>query len=153
MNDYERKVRAFHLAFDIGVDKPLTPDLLAFRKKLIGEEVEELYAEIDKAKAELEAAGHVSRDTLCAMMKELADVQYILSGMIVTFGLPADRVFDRVHQSNMSKLGDDGKPVRREDGKVMKGPNYRPPVLDDLVDSCQGHQKDRDDDQGTSCLA
>jgi predicted HAD superfamily Cof-like phosphohydrolase len=67
-------------------------------------------------------------------MKETADVQYIVSGMNVTFGLPADQVFDRVHDSNMSKLGDDGKPVRRDDGKVMKGPNYHPPTLDDLID-------------------
>lgn len=134
MNDYERKVRNFHLAFDIGVDMPITSDLLAFRKKLIGEEVEELYAEIDKARAEIEAGGSVSRDTLAAMMKELADVQYILSGMVVTFGMPADRVFDRVHHSNMSKLGHDGKPVHREDGKVMKGPHYHPPKLDDLID-------------------
>lgn len=41
--------------------------------------------------------------------------------------------FYRVHKSNMSKLGDDGKPIRRDDGKVMKGPNYKPPVLDDLI--------------------
>jgi predicted HAD superfamily Cof-like phosphohydrolase len=41
--------------------------------------------------------------------------------------------FKRVHESNMSKLGDDGKPVRREDGKVLKGPNYKPPVLTDLA--------------------
>lgn len=134
MNNYERKVRDFHLAFDIGVDMPITSDLLAFRKKLIGEEVEELYAEIDKACAEIAAGGSITRETLAAMMKELADVQYILSGMVVTFGMPADRVFERVHQSNMSKLGHDGKPVRRDDGKVMKGPNYHPPKLDDLID-------------------
>lgn len=41
--------------------------------------------------------------------------------------------FKRVHQSNMSKLGDDGKPIRREDGKIMKGPNYKAPDLSDLV--------------------
>lgn len=134
MNNYERKVRDFHLAFDIGVDMPITSDLLAFRKKLIGEEVDELYAEIDKARAEIAAGGSITRETLAAMMKELADVQYILSGMVVTFGMPADRVFERVHQSNMSKLGHDGKPVRRDDGKVMKGPNYHPPKLDDLID-------------------
>lgn len=40
---------------------------------------------------------------------------------------------NRVHASNMSKLGDDGKPIRREDGKILKGPNYKPPVLDDLL--------------------
>lgn len=41
--------------------------------------------------------------------------------------------FRRVHASNMSKLGEDGKPIHREDGKVLKGPNYKPPVMDDLV--------------------
>lgn len=45
--------------------------------------------------------------------------------------------FERVHTSNMSKLGDDGQPVRREDGKVLKGPNYQPPFLDDLTDQLQ----------------
>ena len=39
----------------------------------------------------------------------------------------------RVHRSNMSKLGEDGKPIRREDGKILKGPNYKPPFLDDLT--------------------
>lgn len=134
MNNYERKVRDFHIAFDIGVDLPITAELLAFRRKLIEEEIAELYAEIDKGIAEIKAGGRIERDTLANMMKEIADVQYIVSGMNVTFGLPAEEVFDRVHVSNMSKLGNDGKPVRREDGKVMKGPNYHPPTLDDLLD-------------------
>lgn len=41
--------------------------------------------------------------------------------------------FTRVHLSNMSKLGEDGKPIRREDGKTLKGPNYAPPILTDLI--------------------
>lgn len=45
-----------------------------------------------------------------------------------------DEAFKRVHESNMSKLDDNGKPIRREDGKIMKGPNYDPPYLDDLVE-------------------
>jgi len=44
-----------------------------------------------------------------------------------------DEAFKRVHASNMSKLGEDGNPVRRADGKILKGTNYKPPVLDDLV--------------------
>ena len=44
-----------------------------------------------------------------------------------------DEAFKRVHASNMSKLGEDGKPLRRADGKILKGPNYKPPVLADLV--------------------
>lgn len=43
------------------------------------------------------------------------------------------QAFVRVHQSNLSKLSDDGKPLRRRDGKILKGPNYQPPVLIDLV--------------------
>ena len=66
------------------------------------------------------------------LTKELADLLYVTYGMAVTFGLPIDEVFERVHRSNMSKLGDDGKPVYRDDGKVLKGPNYQPPKLDDL---------------------
>jgi hypothetical protein len=45
--------------------------------------------------------------------------------------------FMRVHKSNMSKVGDDGKPIKREDGKIMKGPNYKPPHLDDLVEKTE----------------
>ena len=44
-----------------------------------------------------------------------------------------DEALDRVHLSNMSKLGDDGKPIYREDGKVLKGPDYKPPSLEDLI--------------------
>lgn len=57
----------------------------------------------------------------------LLEVNSIFGGDVVT------EAFKRVHASNMSKLGDDGKPIRREDGKVLKGPNYAPPVLTDLV--------------------
>ena len=68
-----------------------------------------------------------------ALLKELCDLQYVLSGFAVTFGLPFDEAFERVHESNMSKLGPDGKPIYREDGKVLKGPNYKKPDLSDLV--------------------
>lgn len=133
MNPYEAKVQAFHQALDLHIDVPFTPDLLVLRKKLLEEEMHELTAEIDKAGNELAAGGKISVETRAALLKELADLQYVLSGTAVTFGLPAQTAFDRVHESNMSKLDDNGKPIRREDGKVLKGPNYRPPVLDDLV--------------------
>ena len=56
---------------------------------------------------------------------------HIIYGTIITEGLQdvIEQVFDEVHISNMSKLGDDGKPVRREDGKVIKGENYKAPDL------------------------
>jgi phosphoribosyl-ATP pyrophosphohydrolase len=67
------------------------------------------------------------------MIKELSDLVYVILGTFVAFGWDFDEAFNRVHESNMSKLGPDGKPVYREDGKVMKGPNYKPPYMGDLV--------------------
>lgn len=67
------------------------------------------------------------------LLKELCDLQYVLSGFVVAFNLKFDEAFRRVHESNMSKLGDDGKPIYREDGKILKGPNYKKPDLTDLV--------------------
>lgn len=58
--------------------------------------------------------------------KELADVEYVLHGTAHYAGVNLDVATAEVHRSNMSKLGDDGKPVLRGDGKVLKGPNYRP---------------------------
>lgn len=63
--------------------------------------------------------------------KELADILYTVFGTIITEGLQdvIEQVFDAVHESNMSKLGSDGKPIKRADGKVLKGPNYQEPDL------------------------
>jgi predicted HAD superfamily Cof-like phosphohydrolase len=91
-------------------------DLLELRLNLLSEELEEV----------------AEADTVENLTKELADLLYVTIGFAVTFGLPLCEVFERVHQSNMSKLGEDGKPIYREDGKVLKGPNYQPPQLDDL---------------------
>ena len=133
MNDYEAKVQAFHAATETPVGAGFTVALLQLRKKLLREELAELEAEIDAGIAEIEASGAVSRETRVKLVKELVDVQYVLSGMAVTFGLPMEKAFDRVHESNLSKLGDDGRAIFRDDGKVMKGPNYKPAVLDDIV--------------------
>ena len=63
--------------------------------------------------------------------KELADILYVVFGTIITEGLQdvIEKVFDEVHKSNMSKLDDNGKPMKRADGKVLKGPNYKEPDL------------------------
>jgi predicted HAD superfamily Cof-like phosphohydrolase len=66
----------------------------------------------------------------------LIDLQYVLDGAFLSFGLQAVKMeaFEEVHRSNMSKLGEDGKPIRRpEDGKVMKGPNYFRPDLSQFI--------------------
>ena len=65
-------------------------------------------------------------------LKELADLVYVCYQYAESMGWFLDEALDRVHKSNMSKLGDDGHPIYREDGKVLKGPNYKPPKLEDL---------------------
>ena len=67
------------------------------------------------------------------LLKELADLVYVCHQMAACFGWDLQTAYNRVHFSNMSKLGQDGKPIRREDGKILKGPNYYEPSLIDLV--------------------
>jgi len=66
-------------------------------------------------------------------LKELADLVYVCYQYAENVGWDLDEALNRVHQSNMSKLGEDGVPLRREDGKILKGPNYKEPNLTDLV--------------------
>ena len=65
-------------------------------------------------------------------LKELADLVYVCYQYAENMGWFLDEALNRVHESNMSKLGEDGKPIYREDGKVLKGPGYKPPDLSDL---------------------
>lgn len=66
-------------------------------------------------------------------LKELSDLVYVCYQYAANLGWDLDEALNRVHQSNMSKLDDSGNPIYREDGKVLKGPNYQPPNLNDLV--------------------
>ena len=66
-------------------------------------------------------------------LKELADLVYVAFQYAENMEWDLEEALDRVHKSNMSKLGLDGKPIRRADGKVLKGPNYQPPTLTDLI--------------------
>ena len=91
---------------------------------------------IEEFKEFLEAEDLLFRDnpTIKAeCLKELADLVYVCYQYAENMGWFLDEALDRVHKSNMSKLGEDGKPVYREDGKVLKGPNYEPPTLTDLI--------------------
>jgi len=72
-------------------------------------------------------------DTDEETLKELADLVYVCFQYAENLEWDLLEALRRVHASNMSKLGKDGKPLRRADGKVLKGPNYKPPVLTDLV--------------------
>ena len=90
---------------------------------LIIEEYNELKAEYEE---ELFGAKQIDQ------LKELADLVFVCYQYAAARGWDLDTAMRRVFESNMSKLVD-GKPLRRADGKVMKGPNYQPPILDDLV--------------------
>lgn len=116
MSDFEN-VREFHETYGQPVGKNpqfLSEDRMALRKRLIEEE----YAEF------LEA---VEEGDLANAGKELADLIYVVQGTAVEMGINLDWVMKEVHNSNMSKLDENGKPIYREDGKVLKGKNYFEP--------------------------
>ena len=96
------------------------------QKNLITEEFKEF----------LEAEGMLFRKNnffRAECLKELADLVYVCYQYAANMDWDLDEALHRVHESNMSKLDEDGKPIYRDDGKVLKGPNYAPPNLDDLV--------------------
>ena len=66
-------------------------------------------------------------------LKELADLVYVCYQYAVNMGWDLDRALKLVHKSNLSKLDEDGKPIVREDGKILKGPNYKKPNLHSLI--------------------
>ena len=77
---------------------------------------------IDEEWSEFHEAYHLGTDE--EELKELCDLVYVCYQYAVNCGWDLDEAMDRVHKSNMSKLGRDGKPIYREDGKVLKGPMY-----------------------------
>jgi predicted HAD superfamily Cof-like phosphohydrolase len=101
---------------------PSMPDtnLAALRLDLINEEVQELRDGLGK-KSMLEIAD------------ALTDILYVVYGAGHAFGIDLDECFNEVHRSNMTKLGEDGRPLYRDDGKVMKGPNYEDPNLEQFL--------------------
>ena len=91
---------------------------------------------VEEFKEFLEAEGMLFRQSLNLheeALKELADLVYVCYQYAANMNWDLDEALDRVHKSNMSNLGDGGKPIYREDGKVLKSKNYKPPTLTDLV--------------------
>ena len=91
---------------------------------------------VEEFKEFLEAEGALFRENnsiRAEALKELADLVYVCYQYAANMTWNLDEAMHRVHESNMSKLDEDGKPIYREDGKVLKGPNYKPPNLEDLV--------------------
>ena len=113
-------LKEFHTAFNAFRDKKWVenPQLETLATKLIMEEFKEFLDE---------------EDSQSNILKELADLVYVCYGYADRFGWDLDEAVRRVHISNMSKLDDDGKPIFREDGKILKSTNYKAPDLRDLV--------------------
>jgi predicted HAD superfamily Cof-like phosphohydrolase len=108
-------------------DKPtkdIPENIKEVRKTLLKEEVQEVIQAIDS-------------EPLENVAKELVDLVYVTLGAAIAFGLQEKFVemFDAVHQSNLSKLDDNGKVILREDGKVLKGPNYKKADLKKILDA------------------
>jgi len=101
-------------------------DLLSLRKSLITEEYKEVMDAIDNKGPE-------------EILKELCDLVYVCIGFATTYGWSFDVAFNRVHISNMSKLDANGKPILREDGKVLKSERYKEPTMEGLTGKLSEH--------------
>ena len=128
MKDKILAVKEFHKAFKLDyLDKPkadLGIDKNKLRFNLMKEENEEYF----------EAANN---NDLVEVADALGDMLYILCGTIIEHGMEhkIDEIFREIQNSNMSKLGADGIPIYREDGKVLKGPNYFKPDIEGILNS------------------
>ena len=121
-----KAVTEFHNAFRLSVEhKPksdISSEITELRYNLMKEENEEY----------LQA---VKWNDLMEIGDALGDMLYILCGTIISHGFQdkIEALFDEIQRSNMSKLGIDGKPIYREDGKVLKGPNYFKPDIEKIL--------------------
>ncbi|PKY75656.1 MULTISPECIES: bifunctional GNAT family N-acetyltransferase/nucleoside triphosphate pyrophosphohydrolase family protein [Actinomyces] len=143
-DDPEALVRRFHHVYGLPVQTDgasLERESLDMRMSLIAEEFSELVGAVygQAARAEIEssyrravAADDGTRDTV-ETADALADLIYVIYGMALETGIDLASVLAEVQRSNMSKLGADGKPVYREDGKVLKGPDYFPPNVEAVL--------------------
>jgi len=120
-------VELFHKSFGLGVSHSMKADLGAAKNQLRFNLMDE------ENKEYLEAA---QNNDLAEVADALGDMLYILCGTILEHGMQykIEEVFEEIQRSNMSKLGKDGKPIYREDGKVLKGPEYFKPNIQAILD-------------------
>ena len=138
--DPEGLVRQFHEVYSMPIsqEKPeVDIERVHLRMSLIAEEFAELVGSIygREARATIEEAFALAvakdtkdRDTVEAA-DALGDLIYVIYGAALEFGIPLSKVLTEIQASNLSKLGADGQPIYREDGKVLKGPDFFPPNI------------------------
>lgn len=139
--DPEALVRQFHQVYHLPIktDGPdVTGDRIHMRLSLIVEETTELIRalygkaaaqRVQQAVSDLPQLDEGERD-LVEVADALADLVYVVYGMALELGISLPSVLAEVQASNLSKLGADGKPIYREDGKVLKGPGFFPPNIE-----------------------
>jgi|TARA_R100000008_G_C3500657_1_gene123506 predicted HAD superfamily Cof-like phosphohydrolase len=122
-----KKVREFHKKMELAIDQPYSKELMNFRLRLIFEEIQELAS----AALDIETTTNTEERNVMMqdLLKEMCDVVYVIKGMAVSFGMDFDKAFELVHKSNMSKL----PLIKDANGKVQKGLNYEPPILEGLI--------------------
>ena len=127
MQDKINAVKEFHTAFKIGYSETMKADLGKNKNNLRFNLMDE------ENKEYLEAA---ENNDLVEVADALGDMLYILCGTIIEHGMQhkIEEVFNEIQRSNMSKLGADGKPIYREDGKVLKGPAYFKPNIKEILE-------------------
>jgi predicted HAD superfamily Cof-like phosphohydrolase len=117
-------VARFHEAFGLPRSSSPTADIPAQLAKLRVDLLAEETGEFADASA---------RNDLVAIADALADIVYVAYGAAVTYGIDLDAALREVHRSNMSKLDDQGRPIYREDGKVLKSERYTPPDIKKIL--------------------
>ena len=129
---YSTNAKEFRQAYSL--KNAMTNSALRLSLSLIAEEFNEVKEAADEVMDKLWLSPQaVDRDNRAHLLKEVADLVYVCHQLAATFDWDLDEAYKRVHASNMSKLGTDGNPIYREDGKILKGPNYFLPNLFDLV--------------------
>ena len=161
MNEFVEQVKEFQRIFDpenLSYDKkrlenmtwPECDELLDLRYSLINEEKNELHTAIQRMEdvtyearrrhkslsAWLEHCPRDKQEWLDAKKEfadALGDILVVTIGTALACGLDIEKIMERIHESNMTKLDENGEVIYRSDGKVLKGPNYKPPILSDLI--------------------
>jgi predicted HAD superfamily Cof-like phosphohydrolase len=137
----QQKVRQFHEVYEQPIGNkpaPIDPQRLILRLQLIAEEFVELLeacgvrdGDIDSLRSDLNffIADRADNFDMVEAADALGDIAYVVEGMNLELGIDSAKVLDEIQRSNLSKLGEDGKPICRADGKIQKGPNFKEPDI------------------------